>query len=218
MVWAEVIRLLTQPALLLALAEERLGLLKGAQVVTADALSQAKQAVDRTRTAVARAAARCITLDLDEATAAATVTELQEQHRAAVQHERMIAGVHADTLAARQRMDTAQELAAVAAATLAHADRDLQARVFGLLDVRVTVLEHGERLSLRVEGSVAHDLLLDEVRGGVAPGVQASAGQYDRCRAGGPSACGVSPSVRAQARQQSHYEATFSPTAVRHAG
>ncbi len=174
-VWAEVIRLLTQPTLLLALAEERLGLLEGAQVVTADALAQAQQAVDRTRTAVAKAAARCIALDLDEATAAATLAELQAQHKAALQHERMIASVSADTLAARQRMVTAQELASVAAETLAYADRDLQAKVFGLLDVRVTVLEQRERLFLRVEGSVAHDLLLDEVRGGLAPAVQASA-------------------------------------------
>jgi hypothetical protein len=41
--------------------------------------------------------------------------------------------------------------------------------VFALLDVRVTILEHIDRVRVRVEGSVAHDLLLSSVSGGLAP-------------------------------------------------
>ncbi len=88
----------------------------------------------------------------------------------------MVASVSADVTAAKRRMVTAQELASVAAERLIHPDRELQAKMFALLDVRVTVLKHTDGLQLRLEGSVAHDLLLNEVRGEPAPGVQASGG------------------------------------------
>ncbi len=83
----------------------------------------------------------------------------------------MVASINAETLEAQRRLVTIQNLAAVAATELAHADRELQAKVLALLDVRVTVLEQGERLDLQVEGSVAHDLLLNEVKDGAAEGV-----------------------------------------------
>ena len=65
-------------------------------------------------------------------------------------------------------MVTTQQLAAVARERLQNADRALQAKVFALLDVRVTILEHGNQVRVRVEGSVAHDLLLSSVGGGLA--------------------------------------------------
>jgi hypothetical protein len=36
-----------------------------------------------------------------------------------------------------------------------------------LLDVRITILEQGDQVRVRVEGSVAHDLLLSNVRDGL---------------------------------------------------
>ncbi len=50
-------------------------------------------------------------------------------------------------------------------------------RVFALLDVRVTVLEHGGKgqpTRLRVEGSVVHDLLLTAAERDWSPVVRAS--------------------------------------------
>lgn len=175
-VWGEVVGLLSEPDRLLAIAQERLGMLTGAQEVEADALGDAERAVVRTQERLSKAAASCIAQDLDEGTTREVLAELREQHRSAVQHRQMVAAMTAGTAAAKARMETAQELAEVARERLAGADRDLQARVFSLLDVRVTVTGYGEKVALKVEGSVVHDLLLTGVREGVAPGVLASAG------------------------------------------
>ena len=47
--------------------------------------------------------------------------------------------------------------------------------MFALLDVRATIVEHGKEVRVRVEGSVAHDLLLSSVTGGLSPSKLASA-------------------------------------------
>jgi hypothetical protein len=153
----------------MALASERLEILRGAARVTVDSLGDAEAAVMRTQRALASGAAKCITLDLDEGTTLATLAELREQHREAVQHRSMVAAMSEETAATAARMVTAQQLAAVARERLQSADRVLQAKVFALLDVRVTILEHGDHVRVRVEGSVAHDLLLSSVSGGLAP-------------------------------------------------
>ncbi len=59
---------------------------------------------------------------------------------------------------------------------LVNADRALRAQVLALLDVRVSVLEHPADgpVRLRVEGSVAHDVLLRGVEPDVAPAVLAT--------------------------------------------
>lgn len=174
-VWAQVLDLLTDPDLLMSLAAERLGMLEGAATVTADALGDAERAVTRTQEALAKAAARCIALGLDEATTNATVAELQDQHRTAVQHRAMVAAVSAETAEAQRRMVTAKQLAQVARDRLQEADRSLQAAVLALLDVRATVTDHGDRVAVRLEGSVAHDLLLSGVREDLAPARLATA-------------------------------------------
>jgi DNA invertase Pin-like site-specific DNA recombinase len=175
-VWAQVLDLLMDPDLLMALASERLDMLRGAARVTVDSLGDAEAAVMRTQRALASAAAKCLTLDLDEGTTMATLAELREQHREAVQHRAMVAAMNQETADATARMVTAQQLAAVARERLQNADRTLQAKVFALLDVRVTILAHGDQVRVRVEGSVAHDLLLSSVGGGLAPSKLASHG------------------------------------------
>jgi DNA invertase Pin-like site-specific DNA recombinase len=168
-VWAQVLDLLMDPDLLMALASERLDMLRGAARVTVGSLEDAEAAVARTQRALASAAAKCLTLDLDEGTTMATLAELREQHREAVQHRAMVAAVNQEMADATARMVTAQQLASVARERLQNAGRALQAKVFALLDVRVTILEHGDQVRVRVEGSVAHDLLLSSVGGGLAP-------------------------------------------------
>jgi site-specific DNA recombinase len=169
-VWAQVLDLLMDPDLLMALASERLDMLRGAARVTVDSLGDAEAAVMRLQKALASGVAKCLALDLDEGTTMATLAELREQHRAAVQHRSMVAAMNQETAAAAARMVTAQQLAAVARERLQSADRALQSKVFALLDVRVTILAHGDQVRVRVEGSVAHDLLLSSVSGGLAPG------------------------------------------------
>ena len=59
--------------------------------------------------------------------------------------------------------------------------RELHAQVFALLDVRATIVEHGKEVRVRVEGSVAHDLLLSSVTGGLSPSKLASGGKFAGC-------------------------------------
>jgi len=174
-VWTQVLILLTDPDRLMALAQERLGMIEGAQVVEADALRDAERAVARTQEALAQGATRCITMGLDDATMDATLGKLREQHRQAVQHRAMVAAISQETVAAKARMVTAQELAHVARDRLLHADKALRAKVFALLDVRATITSHGDQMKIRLEGSVAHDLLLAGVRDDLAPNKLSSA-------------------------------------------
>jgi site-specific DNA recombinase len=168
-VWQQVLMLLTDPDRLMALAQERLGMLQGAQVVEADALRDAERAVARTQDALAQGATRCITMGLDDATMEATLGKLREHHRQSVQHRAMVAAMSQETTAAKARMTTAQELAQVARERLLKADKGLRAKVFALLDVRATITENGDLVKVRLEGSVAHDLLLAGVRDDLAP-------------------------------------------------
>jgi hypothetical protein len=55
-----------------------------------------------------------------------------------------------------------------------------------LLDVRATILEHGDQVRVRIEGSVAHELLLSSMgEEELAPGKLASGGQSVGCHDGG---------------------------------
>jgi DNA invertase Pin-like site-specific DNA recombinase len=173
-VWAQVLNLLTDPDSLMALAQERLEMLQGAQVVEVNALQDAERAVAKTQKALSDGAAKCIMAGLDDETMEATLTTLHEHHRQALQHRAKVAAVSQETTAAKARMATAQELAQIARQRLLHANRALQAKVFALLDVRATITRHGDQVEIRLEGSVAHDLLLAGVRDDLSPSKQAS--------------------------------------------
>lgn len=177
-VWAEVVRLLADPAALAAAAREHLGLLEGAARVEADALGEAEAAVERMQRALAEAGTRCLALGFDAETTARTVAGVQQQYAAAVAHRGMVLAARTATTEREDRLSKVQRLAELARERLEHADRELQARVFALLDVRVTVLEHGGKgqpTRLRVEGSVVHDLLLTAAERDWTPVVRASA-------------------------------------------
>jgi hypothetical protein len=55
--------------------------------------------------------------------------------------------------------------------------------VFGLLDVQATITEHDDQTKIRLQGSVAPDLLLAGVRDNLAPGKLAT----DRDLGDGPA-------------------------------
>lgn len=172
--WAQVLNLLTDPDRLMAMARERLGMLEGAEGVTAEALADAEAAVKRTQDALARGAARCISMGLDEGTMEATLAELRNQHRAAVEHRATVATMRAETTEAKARMVTAQRLAEVARQRLLTASADLRAKVFALLDVRAAITDSADGLQVHLQGSVAHDLLLTGIEA-PAPAVLATA-------------------------------------------
>ncbi len=169
-IWELVLDLLAHPDLLMSMAQDQLGLLQGADEFKVDDLQRAEQAVARTKEALAKAAAGCLVMGLDDATSEDTVAHLRELYHAAIQHRSMVAAKQASTDADERRMTSAQELAEVALERLVNADRDMQRAVFALLDIRVKVREHGKQTRVDVEGSVAHDLLLREVKDGLAPG------------------------------------------------
>jgi len=170
-VWAQVLDLLTDPDRLMAMARERLGMLTGAQEVTAEALADADAAVKRSQNALARAVAQCLSLGLDAATTEATVQALRTQHTGALEHRATVAAMSQETAQARARMVTAQTLAQVARDRLVTADSGLRAQVLGLLAVEVRVeARDDDGVHLVVTGSVAHDLMLE----GLAPAALAT--------------------------------------------
>lgn len=175
-IWAQVVNLLSDPEMLMARAREHLDLLMGAQAVTLDVMADAEEAVGRARRALAQSAAKCMAQDLDDATTAETIAQLRAQLDAAQRHWSMVAAVSEETAAAQQRMVTAQELASVAQERLRHASRDLQAKVFALLDLRARVVANIDgRVEVELTGSVAHHLVLSGVTQPVAPRALASA-------------------------------------------
>jgi hypothetical protein len=106
----------------------------------------------------------------------ATLAELRDQHREAVRHRSTVAAMRHETAAAQAReWSRPSNLAQVARERLQNPTRELHAQVFALLDVRATIVEHGKEVRVRVEGSVAHDLLLSSVTGGLSPSKLASA-------------------------------------------
>lgn len=173
--WSQVLDLLTDPDRLMARAREALGMLETSEGVTAEHLEDAEKAVARAQKAVARGAARCISLGLDQATTEDTLAELREQHRAAVDHRATLAAMRSETAEAKARLVTAQQLADVARDRLATADSHLRARVFALLDVRATITDRTDGVSVNLTGSVAHELLLAGISQPVAPAIPATA-------------------------------------------
>ncbi|WP_456789757.1 recombinase family protein [Cellulomonas sp. P5_C5] len=165
-VWGQVLDLLTDPDRLMAMARERLGMLTGAQQVTAEAMTDADAAVQRTQAALAGAVAQCLSMGLDQATTEATVQNMRAKHTAALEHRATVAAISQETAQAKARMVTAQQLARVARDRLVTADSALRAQVLGLLNVQVQVeANDADGVHLVVTGSVAHDLMLQ----GLAP-------------------------------------------------
>lgn len=156
--WDQVLDLLADPDRLMAMARERLGMLKGAEGITADELPKAEAAVKRTQKALSGAVAQCIALGLDQATTEDTLAELRAQHRAALDNRATIAAMRTETAEAKARLVTAAQLATIARDRLA------------------TITDRTDRLQVKLTGSVAHELLLTGLNQPVTPAVQATGG------------------------------------------
>lgn len=129
--------------------------------VEADTLADAETAVERQRRALADTNARCLSLGLDRETTRRAVVEVQATYNAAVQHRAMLQAVQHQTAQREEQVAQVEDLARLTQ----DGWRTQTARcrqVLAVLNVRVSPLEHPaeEPVRLRVEGSVAHDVLL----------------------------------------------------------
>ena len=173
-VWAEVVALLADPTRLMAAAEEHAGLLEAAGGVERDAVVRADEQVANLERSLREAATTCLKAGLDASTMRGVVEGIQVDLDAARDHRTMLAAMRASTVAEVGRLEQVQRLALVASERLVNADSATRRRVLELLDVRVTIVSHGggggevragrggsqEPMRLRVEGNVAHGLLL----------------------------------------------------------
>ena len=162
LVWGEVVKRLADPALLLAEAEEHLGLLKGAASAEADAYSRAQTQVEVCERALGDLFARAVKLGLDDNALQQAKATLEADLLAARQHAAMIATMREQTNRAAGQM-TAMQDAARMADRLAGADNALRAQVLRLFQVRVVVSASGplgEALSVQVTGFMDHGLML----------------------------------------------------------
>jgi len=163
-VWAEVLKVLTDENYLRELAREHLGLAADATKVSADMMAVATAAVERTRRNLATATARAYSDDLDDETRTMVTSSLNEQYRAALAHQAMMAQVNAESGKQSHRLDRLDRVAQMAAETLADADVELRAQVIDLLDVRVDIIEHAtltEPMRIKLSG-VVDDIRLSE--------------------------------------------------------
>lgn len=168
-VWSAVCRMLSDPDWLVTAAGDWLGTLQGAANAERDALVRAQLQVDQLQRALADAVGTGLKAGLDADTMRAVTDQLQEELAQARHHLQLVATMRADTDARSTRLEQMQQLALVAEEQLPGYDLARQLRVLALMDVRVTVLAHGRpgsrsgpggSVQLRIEGAVAHDLLL----------------------------------------------------------
>jgi len=168
-VWSAVCRLLSDPDWLVTAAGDWLGTLQGAANAEHDALVRAQLQVDQLQRALADAVGTGLKAGLDADTMRAVTDQLQEELAQARHHLQLVATMRADTDARSTRLQQVQQVALVAQERLQDANLATQLRVLALLDVRVTVVSHGRPgsrsgpggpVQLRIEGAVAHDVLL----------------------------------------------------------
>jgi hypothetical protein len=115
-----------------SLAQEPPGMLKGAQVLEADALQDLERRSPRRRAAPDQGrpgASPSLSLAWDDATTQATATRLRQNHRQAVQRRATVAALSQETAAATSPVTTAQEVAPEARRRLLKADRAPQDEV-----------------------------------------------------------------------------------------
>ncbi|MEO6205096.1 MAG: hypothetical protein ABIO67_06920, partial [Mycobacteriales bacterium] len=159
---------------LMAAAAEHLGLLGSAADVERDGLVRVDLQVENLERALRDAATMGLKAGLDAVTLAGAVADMRRELAEARDHRALLVAMLATTDAETSRLGQVTRLAEVARERLVNADAELRRTVLDLLDVRVTILSHGGRggpvragrggsqspMQLRVEGSIAHGLVL----------------------------------------------------------
>jgi DNA invertase Pin-like site-specific DNA recombinase len=200
LVWRQVVRRLSDPELLLAEAEERLGLLAGSASAEEDALGRAQGEVERCERALGDLFARAVKAGLDDNALEQAKRTLESDLLAARHHQAAIATMREATREASGRLSAMHEAARMAE-KLADADDALRRQVLRLFQVRVEVHEADEEGAPRrvhVAGFMDHSLLL----GSTSPrdsGDLSAENRTSRCgrnSVAGPNSS-VSPATRA---------------------
>ncbi len=166
LVWAEVVRLLAEPEVLVAAAQDHLGLVAGTAAVDAEGHHRALAEVERCQRALSDAFAQGLKVGLDEDTMREAIASLKADLALARQHAEAVAALRVATREQADRLSQVQALADLARERLQDADDVLRAEVLRLLDVRVRVLAlgpMGEPLEVELKGSVVHRRLLDDL-------------------------------------------------------
>jgi DNA invertase Pin-like site-specific DNA recombinase len=171
-VWAVVMERFRNPERLIAEAEERLGLSRGAAAEHADAYEQAEARVAACEKALGDLLAAAVRGRWDEAATTRAKASLDADLLDARQHLATVAAWRQETAQAAERVAMMREAAATAD-VWEYADAATRAGVLRLFQVRVEVAScdgFGRATSLDVRGVMDHSLLLGEVspeQGGV---------------------------------------------------
>ena len=161
LVWSKVVERLADPALLLAEAEEHLGILKTAETTHGDAYGRAEAEERRCLGTLGDLLAAGVKGRWDEDAMSRAKASLDADLVAARQHLAMIALWRQETVEASGRLSAMHEAASLAE-RLVDADDALRARVLRLFRVAVRVTECGplgEPLAVEVDGFMDHDLI-----------------------------------------------------------
>ena len=148
--WEHVLAMLADPDSLRAAADDHLGILASAAGVEADALERAKAEVSRIDTALRNAFAAGLKAGLPADVIEGTVADLNADLANARNRVSTITAMAADTKAQAAQVEAIQAVADLARTTLEDADAETRAKVFRLLNVRVTlqhVTQVGETLT-----------------------------------------------------------------------
>lgn len=165
-VWEQVCDLLSKPERLLDLAEQFLGLHSSQREVERDGLEETEAKLRDIEKAIKNLLVTSAKAGLEPQDIGEAVAELTGERDALRRHLAMIASWQVESARESERMRRLVALADQAHQRLPQMTPEEQKEVLDLLDVRVTILEHGTRTTparVRIEG-VVYDHLLSEER------------------------------------------------------
>lgn len=156
-VWRVVAELLSHPDRLVAMAEDFLGLRGEHAAVEANQLADLDRKIARHRRTLSTQVGDLLRLGVDAAAVRDATCDLQREIEALSKHRATVAAWQRQTATEADRMGRLRTLALGASERLRTMSPEEQAAVYGLLDVRVMILEHSTRTSptkVLVEGHV----------------------------------------------------------------
>ena len=164
-VWEQVCDLLSKPERLLDLAEQFLGLHSSQREVEQDGIEETEAKLRGIETAIKNLLLASAKAGLEPQEIAEAVADLTGERDALRRHLGMIESWQIESARESERMRRLWALADQAHRRLPQMTPEEQKEILDLLDVRVTILEHGTRTTaaqVRIEGMVYDHLLSEE--------------------------------------------------------
>lgn len=187
-VWTEVCALLADPARLLAMADEYLGVRVDAAAGETDRLGRLDRQIAELQQARVRATTDALKAGLDPELLRAAVEGIEGELAQLTADRERLEAVRADAHAAEERATAIGRLAERAADRLPGMSPTEQREVLGLLGVRVTVLDDSLSPALRIEGELPGGADLFPTTAGVLDGQGAQVdGGVDHSSCGDPA-------------------------------